>query len=278
MEHFTINNASFEEMSFILNLAKNEGWNPGIDDAASFYAADPEGFFIGKLDNQPIGCISAVSYGNAFGFVGLYIILPEHRGKGYGMKLTQHALKRMGDRCLGLDGVVAQQENYKRIGFSYYYRNIRFKGSAKANKDHDLVDAKLLDIRDILNYDAPIFGVARPLFLEKWIQMEHSYALAKVTRGKIEGYGVIRKCDDGYKIGPLFADHFDVAKEIYFGLCDKVPEATIFYDAVEKNQDSLKLAAMEKMEEVFETARMYNRPPPHSELHKIFGVTTFELG
>ena len=70
------------DVEFAIRLAADEGWNPGLHDAAAFFDADPEGFLVGILDGRPIGCISAVRYPDRFGFIGLYIVVPEHRGKG----------------------------------------------------------------------------------------------------------------------------------------------------------------------------------------------------
>jgi hypothetical protein len=50
-----------EELAFAIDLAAREGWNPGLNDAECFFAADPGGFLIGELADEPIGCISAVS-------------------------------------------------------------------------------------------------------------------------------------------------------------------------------------------------------------------------
>lgn len=83
------------EVDFAIALAAREGWNPGLHDAEPFYRTDPHGFFIGLLNGQPIGCISAVSYDGVFGFIGLYIVVPEHRGKGFGMALWKLAMKRL---------------------------------------------------------------------------------------------------------------------------------------------------------------------------------------
>ena len=66
-----------DELAFAIELAAREGWNPGLHDAECFFEADPGGFFIGELTGQPIGCISAVSYGEYYGFVGLYFVRPE---------------------------------------------------------------------------------------------------------------------------------------------------------------------------------------------------------
>jgi hypothetical protein len=78
---FSIRRMKRNELDFAIQLAAKEGWNPGLHDAECFYRTDPNGFFIGLLDeNQPVGCISAVSYNGTFGFIGLYIVAAEHRG------------------------------------------------------------------------------------------------------------------------------------------------------------------------------------------------------
>ena len=64
----------------------------------------------------------------AFAFLGFYIVKPELRGRGYGLRLWQAGMARLGNRIVGLDEVIAQQENYKRSGFVLAHRNIRFGG------------------------------------------------------------------------------------------------------------------------------------------------------
>jgi hypothetical protein len=47
----------------------------------------------------------------------------------YGLRTWKAAISHAGQRTIGLDGVVAQQENYSRSGFVLSYRNIRFGGT-----------------------------------------------------------------------------------------------------------------------------------------------------
>lgn len=49
-------------MDIAVDWAAEEGWNPGLPDADCYYAADPQGFFIGFLGADPIATISAVRY------------------------------------------------------------------------------------------------------------------------------------------------------------------------------------------------------------------------
>ena len=54
MATFQIKNMQMSDVEFAIDLAKKEGWNPGLEDANCFFHTDPNGFFIGLLDNKPI--------------------------------------------------------------------------------------------------------------------------------------------------------------------------------------------------------------------------------
>ncbi len=270
-----------EVRDIAIEWAANEGWNPGLYDLDSFYESDPEGFYIGLIDNEPIACISAISYNEDFGFLGFYIVKSEYRGKGYGFKLWNEALKHLPIQNIGLDGVIDQQENYKKSGFKLAYRNIRHEGLSKKFKDiaTEIHPINRVPFKKILEYDSKVFPVSRKIFLENWFSQPESYAIAYVKDNEVSGYGMIRKCRNGYKIGPLFADSKVVATEIFNALCNFLDENTTFYlDTPEANTDGVNLAKDNNMHYVFETARMYTKQEPAIDLDKIFGVTTFELG
>ncbi len=44
------------------------------------------------------------------------------------MQIWNAALDYLKGRNIGLDGVIAQQENYQKVGFKLAYRNIRYQG------------------------------------------------------------------------------------------------------------------------------------------------------
>ena len=127
MHDLVIRSMRRNEVDWAVDLAANEGWNPGLNDAATFFAQDPEGFLVGLLHEAPVCCISAVSYGDSFGFIGFYIVEALHRGKGFGLHIWNAAVERLQGRVIGLDGVPAQQHNYRKSGFDYQYGNIRFE-------------------------------------------------------------------------------------------------------------------------------------------------------
>lgn len=278
--NFIVRTAQLQELSFFLQSAEKEGWNPGQYDAEAFYTVDPHGFFIGELNGDKIGCISAVAYNKEFGFLGFYIIKPEFRHCGYGIQLWNAAMKHLGKRNCGLDGVIEQQDNYKKSGFQLYYKNIRFENSEKplSNSFENLFDSEKIYFEELLKYDTSILGISRKAFLKKWIHMPNAHFLCSMVDDKITGYGVIRSCVKGWKIGPLFADTQEIALQLYQGLCSKIDSGPIYLDAPEINYKALAIAQHFDMKIVFETARMYTQTPPASVVEKIFGVTSFELG
>jgi GNAT superfamily N-acetyltransferase len=121
-----------EEVPLAVEWAAAEGWNPGLADASCFAAAAPEGFLLGELAGEPAATLSVVNYDERFSFVGFYIVRPDLRGRGLGLNMWRAGIARAGSRAIGLDGVVAQQENYCKSGFQFAYNNIRYGGRLAA--------------------------------------------------------------------------------------------------------------------------------------------------
>jgi hypothetical protein len=96
--------------------------------------------------------------------------------------------------------------------------------------------------------------------------------------GALAGWGVIRPCRIGHKIGPLVADNRANAEVVLWALLAGVGGGEIFIDVPGVNRDAVALAKDLGLAPVFETARMYTGAIPPLRLERVFGVTTFELG
>lgn len=281
---FTVRVMSRRDLEETVDWAAAEGWNPGLDDAACFHEADPDGFLMGFLGDEPVAAISVVRYGSTFGFLGLYIVRPEHRGRGYGMRVWKAGLEYLEGRVVGLDGVVAQQDNYRKSGFTLAYRNVRYQGTGGGwpTDDPAVVELSTVPFDELAAYDGPFFPDERRRFLRRWVAQPHASALGlRQDRGfgPLSGYGVIRACRSGYKVGPLFADTPAGAETLFLALRAHAPaDAPLFLDAPEVNRAALDLVRRHGMTVCFETARMYKGGTPDLPLSRIFGVTTFELG
>ena len=279
---YAITTMTRRDVDIAVSWAAAEGWNPGHTDAECFFAADPHGFLMGRLGDTPVATISAVRYGAGFGFIGFYIVAPEHRGKGFGLQIWQAAMERLSGRTIGLDGVVAQQENYRKSGFSLAYRNVRYEGAGGRpvpDGGGDLVPLATLPFHVVAGYDRAFFPDDRQAFLDAWIRQPGSTALGIMADGALVGYGMLRPCRTGFKVGPLFADRPAIAERLFQSLqaCTE-KDAPVFLDVPEINSAAVAMAERHGMSVMFETARMYTGTPPQLPVDRIFGVTSFELG
>lgn len=279
---YTVTKMAPADLDQAIAWAAAEGWNPGLGDRDSFYGADPNGFLMGVLAGEPIASLSVVKYSDTFGFLGFYIVRPDWRGRGYGFQLWRAGLEYLAGCTIGLDGVVAQQANYVKSGFQLAYRNVRYAAMAEGQPDlseTEVVPLASLPFETVQRYDRRHFPSDRAAFLRAWITQPGSTAIGILPGDRLAGYGVIRPCRQGFKIGPLFADDGEVAERLFLHLRAQVPPGAAFYlDVPEVNGAAVALAQRQGMAVSFETARMYRGPAPDLPLDEIFGVTSFELG
>lgn len=280
MDRFTIRSMRPDEIALAADWAAAEGWNPGLADAACFATVDPHGFLIGEINGAPAATVSCVNYDDKFAFLGFYIVRADLRGRGYGLKIWNAAVAHAGSRVIGLDGVVAQQENYRKSGFQLAYANVRYGGTlaAPAAGPPGIVALRDVPFDLVAASDATVFPAPRPSFLRAWIGAPGHVGCALMRDGALTGWGVIRPCRSGRKIGPLVADDRAAAEAVLTALLAQTGGGEIFLDVPAVNRGAVELAESLGLAPVFETARMYTGPIPPLRLERVFGVTTFELG
>ncbi|NND72718.1 MAG: GNAT family N-acetyltransferase [Rhodothermales bacterium] len=277
----TIEHMSLDDLRIVLGWAAAEGWNPGLDDAEAFYAADPAGFLIARVNESPVAAISVVKQDERHGFLGLYICTPDYRGQGIGWSLWQTGMQYLEGMTVGLDGVVEQQDNYRQSGFELAYRNIRYAGVplALTGKKAECQPADQRHLEAILQLDQSVHGLSREAFLTNWVSgTEHRRTLVLHQGDQLIGYGTIRACQQGHKVGPLIAPTIEDARTLLSSLSASCNASEIMLDVPEPNNQAVRLAQAAGLQAVFETARMYRGTPPDYHLQPLFGVTTFELG
>ncbi|MGB0133881.1 GNAT family N-acetyltransferase [Dokdonella sp.] len=277
----SIDVATREDLETIIDWAAAEGWNPGLNDAGCYHLADRRGFLLGRLDGEVVAAISVVRYSDTFGFLGFYMVRPDMRGRGHGLRIWKAGLEYLQGCVIGLDGVIEQQHNYRKSGFHPAFRNIRCEAPARADLLPNTAIAPLagLPFVAIENYMQAFFPASRPEFLRAWIDQPGATALGCISGGSLTGIGVIRPCRNGYKIGPLVADHADDASALWMALVATAPPgAPVFLDVPESNPDAVAMIERFGMQRVFETARMYQGEAPDLSIARQYGITSFEIG
>ena len=279
-----IRNMQRIELDVLVEWAADEGWNPGLHDADIFWATDPRGFIAAEIDGELVGGGSIVSYNGQYGFMGFFIVHPRHRGLGLGSRLWHERLNRLIARLdepavIGMDGVFDMQSYYAKGGFRFFGRDLRYQGEGKVFPElAHVIPLSEISFDAVNAYDQAHFPAQRSEFLKLWIEYPESHANAVIRDGELAGFAVLRPCRSGFKIGPLFADDLEAAKSLYQRLSSQVPGEPIFLDIPEDNPSAVSLVNEQGMTQVFGCAKMYYGSAPALPIHKIFGVTTFELG
>ncbi|MCP1419072.1 GNAT superfamily N-acetyltransferase [Pseudomonas laurylsulfativorans] len=282
-----IRNMTRPELDELVDWAAREGWNPGFHDAELFWATDPGAFIAACRGDELIGGGAITSYHGEFGFMGFFIVRPEYRGQGLGNTLWHARRERLLARLcpgasIGMDGVFAMQDYYAKGGFVFSHRNMRFRAgisqrSSQAGNE-DIVPLASVPFDQVVDYDRTCFPAERAAFLSGWIAQPDALAVGCRRDGRLSGYGVVRRCREGCKIGPLFADDAQAANALYLRLAEFAEGGPLFLDAPQSNPAAMALVQQQAMTEVFGCARMYLGPPPAIAHERVFGVTTFELG
>lgn len=274
------------EVEQLLDWAGSEGWNPGIHDAQSFWKLDREGFLAIVHHDQVLGGGAIIRHSARFGFMGLFIVNSSDRGRGLGTKLwfarRDRLLMRLQEGAtIGLDGVDAMVPFYAKGGFQPHTRHRRFQLARPATgflRSEHIVEIASVSQAMLADYDSQCFPARRESFLADWTTQTNAVSLAYVKGDQLLGYGVMRPCLVGWKVGPLFADTLNVADELFqaFQLaCQGLP---IFLDVPDNHPAAIGLCQKYHMQEVFGCVRMYHGPAPPLDHQRIFGVTTLEVG
>jgi predicted acetyltransferase len=276
----TITQMTKAEFQTAVDWAKPEGWIPGLHDIDSFYETDPAGFYAARARGEIVGTFSVVKYSSDYAFAGFFIIRPDWRGRGVGLAIQHYIDTQFAGFNVGIDGVLAMQEKYSRAGYKLAYGNERYAGTAKAGELAERCRRiSSSDFDGIVDFDTKCFPAERKNFLKLWLtQKDATTLLSEDDDGRLCGYGVVRKCFQGNRIGPLFAETPEVAKRLFDSLAASVAGQEIFIDVPTVNPSAMQLVLSQGMQPVFTTARMYTKQAPNLPLTKIYGVTSLELG
>ncbi|OAL53898.1 hypothetical protein IQ07DRAFT_560356 [Pyrenochaeta sp. DS3sAY3a] len=175
-------------------LMKELGWNRAEDDAKTHYqvAQNGKNWLLLFPDSSPQagGCVVAFTYPNGTGWVAFFIMNSSLRGQGLGRALwteMENTFRANGTSVIGLDGVQEQVETYKRRGF---------EDCARIPLMHTGLDRAAYWTADALP------------------SRIHAYGYATISNAQLTGFVYVRRCELGYRIGPLYAETYTQAKQL----------------------------------------------------------------
>jgi GNAT superfamily N-acetyltransferase len=280
---FTIAPMREYEIDILDGWAATEGWNPGLSDLRIVWQVDPDAFVALRDGEALAGGGSIFSYEGRFGFMGLFIMRADLRGKGLGSALWHwrrdtllHRLHR--GATVGMDGVFEMVPFYEKGGFKAAYRDLRYQGIATGRRSSRVISLSMPDFEDIENFDRAFVPAPRTAFLKGWLGQAGAHIAGIREGGEIVAYGVARPCRVGFKVGPLFAERFDLAEDVLGDLMARIAGQQVQIDVPQPNAAGLDIVNSFGLSMSFGCVRLYHGPDPRLPIERIFGVTSLEFG
>jgi GNAT superfamily N-acetyltransferase len=282
---FFVRTATTEEANTVFKAScAFEKWNPGSKDAEYFQKTYPEYFFVGELDGEVVSCVSVVPY-REYAFLGMYIVQPGYRGKGYGKKTFQAAMESVKGLNVSLDAVLQEIKTYEKSGFVFQSfllnkYNGKFDVDNHYRPNNSIVPLNKISNEQIAEYEQSINSFYRPEIWEHWKRYERGHSFAYVENSKLVGIASIRPGVTAYKVGPLYADSAEIAKVLFINLVNAIPkDSSIELDTPATNSDAQKLVKeFLKFSPVFDCMKMWTQEPPKHHINKIYGTLALEFG
>ncbi len=262
-ENITIKEMSLTDLETALTWAKEEKWNPGKFDYHSYYAMGKENFLGLHINGEMIGSISIIQYKKSFAFIGLFIVKKEYRGQGYGKKLWDYSIKNIENTSsISLYSVPQQISRYQKNNFFDNVKNSRFQMNKSVEFDISRSDEiKEIDnfyYNKMIEYDQNLWKSSRNDFFNCALKKPETFAFISFDENKkVNGYGLIRPCIEGYRIGPLYANSIESAKSLTKFLLSKIPkESQVIFDIPNENKLSIIFADYFKLDHYSEADTM----------------------
>ena len=279
-----------------------QGWKAGALDHAISFQVDKTGFFVGELNGKVMSCMSAFKYSREYAFIGNLIIDEPYQNLGYGSFLFRTVTSALPKGCnYAADTFEEQVPRYLKYGYKRAWNNKRYifnttQALAKLWRPQYQPGVRIEKALDVpfpklLEYDISVHIYERALFLKKWISASNCYSYAAINNSdrSVVGYAVVRSAlgkENGWKIGPLYADNSTIARYLYGAIFDKLsdidPAGAVTIDTpCSKQCDPESVRIISELgaatDEV--SVRMFSKYVPNNwPLNKVYGITSQQLG
>lgn len=214
---FEIRNLKRNEVSILDKLAAELDWQTPFEEHMIGYKTDPDAYFVGTLDGEPICGIVVLNFASNSSFVGYYIVRKDKRGQGYGGKVLNHALKRA-NRCVGLMAELSVKEIYVKQGFKSIgmVKFAKFHVPKTGIKDPRIRPLEFhKDFEKIVQFDAQCSPEPQPKYMKNMFEFELNLLRIGYFDGdELLGFCYLSNGEYGMSCFPLEADSIEIAKSL----------------------------------------------------------------
>jgi GNAT superfamily N-acetyltransferase len=217
-----------------MRLKSLVGWNQLEADWEMLLDAGSEGNFVAVHNGIEVGTVTTVTYDRRFSWIGMMLVDPAFRRRGIGRSLLIAAIKSAAKYgAVRLDATPVGKRLYDSLGFRDEYRLVRMERMAAplvAQPVDDCDHVTHCRLRDIVRYDAPIFGAARQMVLGPLFRNAPQYAYYVTRDDKLSGYCLGRSGSSFEQIGPIVAAHAGIAQALMLSALRRCAQKDVIVD------------------------------------------------
>ncbi len=265
----------------------DEGWNIGLYDSAASYKMDPFGHFI-ATESNPVASLSLIKHSPTFFTLGPFIVQKSYRKQGIGEALWNVAMSRMNKEHpaahIVLYAVSQQVERYKKSGFTPVQTIQRWylPSNISSNNTSQCTAITQKQIPALKQYNEKN-NVINQIVLSELLFKPDTKGLLFVVDDIIKGFGMIRRCVRGFRIGSLVADTPEIAQALIAELFVFAQGESVFIDVPDSTPESVSLLnAFNATREPLEDTIMMIKGSGYSDyLHqreRLYGLFSLEIG
>jgi GNAT superfamily N-acetyltransferase len=272
-----------EDIDGGMRLKQAAGWNQTRQDWANVLALEPQGCWVYETAGTVAGSTTVTCYGQDLAWVGLVLVLPEFRGRGYARALMEHALsflQRRDVRAVRLDATDMGRPLYESLGFREETHIERWAAQAvpKRPPESKTPLTPLEDIAGVAALDRRAFGADRTNVLG----LLAGHFPAESIQAPA-GYAMARPGSEAHFIGPCVAQDVATARSLIEVLLGRHSGRNVFWDLLPENTAALRLARELGFECKRRLARMALGDVPHLDATRgdsslQFATAGFEYG
>lgn len=205
-----------------MRLKERAGWNQTAEDWRRFLERSPEGCFVAEVGAQVCGTVTTITFEDRFAWIGMVLVDPEYRGRGFGTALLERAIRYLDEQhlpALKLDATPQGKPLYEKLGFRSEYEIARWSRKQPPSEARpaltgvrEPVSPALLE--RICEVDRQVFGADRSGLLKSLHDQAPELTLGVLKAGALAGYALGRRGSFADHLGPWMALDPDTARQL----------------------------------------------------------------